>query len=114
MLALEPADVGWRLLFARRSPTSLKLTLRLLREARASGDGLSACLTREFRAMQRCATPPSDFFEGVRAALVDKDRKPRWSPASVSGVSDAMIDEYFVALGSRELEVVPLPGFAQV
>lgn len=64
--------------------------------------------------MQRCATPPSDFFEGIRAALVDKDRKPQWSPPTISEVSDAAIDEYLVPIGSRDLAVTPLPGFAQV
>ena len=45
----------------------------------------------------------SDFFEGIRAALVDKDRKPVWAPATLEEVSDAAVDEYFAPLGEREL-----------
>lgn len=99
----------------RMSPTSLKVTLRLLREARQDdAGGLGECLKREFRAMQRCVAPPADFFEGIRAALVDKDKSPKWAPSAVSDVSDAAVDEYFVELGERELSSHRLPGFDDV
>jgi hypothetical protein len=44
-----------------------------------------------------------DFFEGVRAQIVDKDRKPKWSPAAVDEVSDEAIESYFAPLGDEEL-----------
>jgi enoyl-CoA hydratase len=44
-----------------------------------------------------------DFFEGIRAALVDKDRSPRWQHGSIAEVTDAELDRYFVPVGSREL-----------
>lgn len=98
----------------RMSPTSMKITLRLIREARAevSDTPLSSCLAREFRVVQRCVAPPSDFFEGIRAALVDKDRNPKWSPAAVHEVSAEAVDAFFAPLGERELALPRLPGFS--
>ena len=103
----------------KMSPTSMKLTLRLVREARASAGApapLTACLTREFRVVQRCVTickplGSDDFFEGIRAALIDKDRAPKWSPPTIEEVSDASVDAYFEPLGDKELNVPTLPGF---
>ena len=39
-----------------------------------------------------------DFIEGVRAVIIDKDNAPRWNPASLAGVSEAMLDEIFAPL----------------
>ncbi|NLS18125.1 enoyl-CoA hydratase/isomerase family protein [Rhizobium sp. P40RR-XXII] len=80
---------------AGRSPTSLKLTLRLLRAGRASAD-LAECLNRELGACMGILYN-HDFYEGVRAAVIDKDRNPKWSPASLSEVTVADIDRFFVA-----------------
>ena len=77
---------------AQRSPTSLVLALRLLRLGRASPD-LASCLERELRA-DRQILQGHDFYEGVRAALIDKGRKPRWSPASLAEIEPAAIDAY--------------------
>ena len=98
----------------RMSPTSMKIALRLLREARRdkSAAPLSAALAREFRVVQRCVTPPADFFEGIRAALVDKDRSPKWQPPTVDGVGAERVEEHFASLGGRELDMPRLPGFA--
>ena len=49
-----------------------------------------------------------DFIEGVRAVIVDKDNAPRWSPSSVAGVSEAMLDEIFAPLPADQ-EWTPLP-----
>nr|WP_202033711.1 enoyl-CoA hydratase/isomerase family protein [Agrobacterium larrymoorei] len=77
-----------------RSPTSLKLALRLLRKGRESS-GLVECLEREFVA--GCEVLRGhDFYEGVRAALVDKDRNPRWKPNGLADVSKQDVDRYFV------------------
>jgi len=68
-----------------RSPTSLKLVFRQLRTARTLN--LKDCLAMEFRLANR-VLPAHDFREGVRAALIDKDRNPRWQPSSLAGVGD--------------------------
>lgn len=81
------------------SPTSLRLALRLVREGRRRS--LHECLQAEFRVSQRLMVQPSDFFEGIRAALVDKDKQPRWAapPAAEE------IDAHFAMLGERELDL---------
>jgi enoyl-CoA hydratase len=81
-----------------RSPTSLKLVFRQLRTARKLG--LEQCLAMEYRLALR-VMKTSDFSEGVRAALVDKDRQPKWQPSSLAAVGD--LDSLFAPLGDEEL-----------
>jgi enoyl-CoA hydratase len=47
-----------------------------------------------------------DFYEGVRAMLIDRDQKPRWRPATLEEVSDSMVDGYFASIGDRELRFI--------
>ena len=79
----------------RMSPTSLKLTFEQLRRGHALD--FDDNMRMEFRMVRRCMEG-HDFFEGVRALIVDKDKTPRWTPASVEGVSDDAIAEYFKPL----------------
>ena len=79
----------------KRSPTSLKLTLKLLRLGRESAS-LIECLEREFAAGTEILRQ-HDFYEGVRAALVDKDRNPRWQPTRLEEVREEDIAPYFAA-----------------
>jgi enoyl-CoA hydratase len=74
------------------SPTSLEVTFRAVREGRTRT--LGQCLAMEYAIAGRLL-PGHDFREGVRAALVDKDRAPRWNPASLAAVSG--IETYFGA-----------------
>lgn len=76
-----------------KSPTSLKIALRLIRRAKES-TSLEECLDREFAAVHKVIAG-SDFYEGVRAAVIDKDNKPVWSPARLDQVSDSDIAAYF-------------------
>jgi enoyl-CoA hydratase len=46
-----------------------------------------------------------DFYEGVRAVLIDKDHSPRWLPPSLDQVDDALVASHFKELGDRELRL---------
>lgn len=81
----------------KMSPTSLKVTLEGLRRGSTSGS-LSEDLTMEFRMAQACARPGSDFYEGIRSALIDKDNKPQWDPSHWSEVTDEKVSSYFAPL----------------
>jgi len=83
-----------------KSPTSLKITLRQLAIGRDFD--LEAALALEYRLTQHVMTA-HDFYEGVRAVVIDKDQKPQWRPATLTEVSDEMIEAYFVPIGDREL-----------
>jgi enoyl-CoA hydratase len=83
------------------SPTGLKLTLKLLRMARGSAS-LEECLVREYRAALEIFVN-HDFPEGIRAAVIDKDRTPHWLPARIEEVTPEMIARYFVPRGQDEL-----------
>jgi enoyl-CoA hydratase len=83
-----------------KSPTSTKLTFRQIREgAKLSFDD---CMRMEYRMVHRIVAG-HDFYEGVRATIIDKDGTPRWDPAELAAVSDAAIDAYFAPLGAGEL-----------
>ena len=77
--------------FAKGSPTSARLSLEMQRRARHLS--LADVFRLEYRASVGCCMHP-DFAEGVRALLVDKDRTPRWSPATLTAVTDAWIAEH--------------------
>jgi enoyl-CoA hydratase len=81
-----------------RSPTSLKLVFQELREGAARD--LKQCLAMEYRLALRMLKA-HDFREGVRAALVDKDRAPKWQPSALAGVGDTR--GFFASLGEKEL-----------
>lgn len=86
----------------KMSPTSLKVTLEgLKRGARARTIG--EALEMEYRMSQAFMKRGSDFFEGVRATLVDKDGSPKWSPATLEEVTDAVVESHFDELGEKEL-----------
>lgn len=85
---------------SRMSPTSLKMTLRQLQMGASLS--LKDVLMMEYRLSQACMRG-HDFYEGVRAVLVDKDQSPRWSPSSLEEVSDQALDRCFSSLGDKEL-----------
>jgi enoyl-CoA hydratase len=98
------ADAEWaaatQAALAAKSPTSLKITLRQL--TIGHGFDLDAALILEYRLTQHVMRG-HDFYEGVRAAVIDKDQKPRWQPANLAGVTEAAVDSYFAPLGDGEL-----------
>ena len=85
-----------------KSPRGMVVTLQLLRLARASRS-LEECLVREYRAALEVFAS-DDFREGVRAAVIDKDRNPKWSPPRIEDVTPAMVAPYFVEIGANELK----------
>lgn len=78
---------------AAKSPTSLKLTYRQLREGRLLD--FEAAMTLEYRLCQYCMDG-HDFFEGVRAVIIAKDNAPNWMPRSLGEVAAREIDRAFV------------------
>jgi hypothetical protein len=84
----------------RASPLSLKLVFRQL--GLGAGMEIEAALALEFRIIQNLLTE-DDFYEGVRAVVVDKDRKPRWRFSSLAEVSEDEVERHFASLGEREL-----------
>jgi enoyl-CoA hydratase len=89
-------------LLAERSPTSLKLTFRQMREGRNLD--FDSCMRMEYRLTNR-ALEGHDFYEGVRVTLIDKGERPNWRPPTLDAVSDAAIAPFFVTLGDQELIV---------
>ncbi len=83
-----------------KSPTSLKVTYALLRRASVARR-LEECLVNEYRAACRLLES-HDLYEGIRAAVIDKDRAPKWSPATLGEVSDDMVARILAGDGSNE------------
>ncbi|MCC3299966.1 enoyl-CoA hydratase/isomerase family protein [Arthrobacter sp. zg-Y895] len=85
---------------AAKSPTAVKVALESLR--RVKGLSLEEALEQEYRVGLRFLAG-TDFREGIRAQVVDKDYSPRWQPATLAEVSDDDVESYFAPLGNREL-----------
>lgn len=83
-----------------KSPLSSRVAYRQIREG--AGLPFDACLKLEFRLTNRFMGG-HDFYEGVRAVVIDKDQAPAWQPATLDGVTDDMVDAYFADLGDGEL-----------
>ncbi|XP_076894587.1 3-hydroxyisobutyryl-CoA hydrolase 1-like [Bidens hawaiensis] len=92
------------------SPTSLKISLRSIREGRLEGVG--QCLIHEYRLV--CTVMQGkysrDFFEGCRALLIDKDKNPKWNPSKLEFVSKDMVDHYFEPLDDKDWQDLKLPA----
>jgi len=75
-----------------RSPTSLKVTLEELN--RGAKQNFDECIRMEYRIALHFLQQ-KDFYEGIRAAVVDKDRNPAWHPKNLADVSPKDVNEYF-------------------
>ena len=84
-----------------KSPTSLKVALRSLQLGRKNS--FEDCMKMEFRMVNKVMND-HDFYEGVRALIIDKDNKPSWSPKSIEDVEDSFVDEFFHSLTENELK----------
>jgi enoyl-CoA hydratase len=87
---------------SEKSPRGMVVTLKLLRLARTASS-LEECLVREYRAALQVFAS-DDFREGVRAAVIDKDRNPKWSPPRIEDVTPEMVAPYFAEIGADELK----------
>jgi len=97
----EPAITTLKTL-SEKSPRGMVVTLKLLRLARTAAS-LEECLVREYRAALEVFAS-DDFREGVRAAVIDKDRNPKWSPPRIEDVTPEMVAPYFAEIGADELK----------
>ncbi len=86
---------------SEKSPTALKVTLELLRRARTS-KSLKESLIREYNSALAVFTS-AEFVEGVRAAIIDKDRNPKWSPSRIEDVTPEIVEKYFTPNGRYKL-----------
>ncbi len=104
LAALDVEHSDWALNTAKtirtKSPTATKLAFRQIRNGKSLS--FDDCMRMEFRMVNRVIAG-HEFYEGVRATIIDKDGAPHWDPAQLSDVSDADIDAYFAPLGEKEL-----------
>jgi enoyl-CoA hydratase/carnithine racemase len=104
--ALDQEPGGWGRLqletLATKSPTSLAVTFRQLRQGAALH--FDDAMRLEYRLVHRFVSG-HDFREGVRAALIDKDNRPDWRPGRLADVSAADVDAYFRPLPGGELQL---------
>jgi enoyl-CoA hydratase len=102
-LAASEADGAGAALETLRkvSPTSLKITLRNIRSA-LSFERVEQSFQQDFRMSLACVAE-HDFIEGIRAAIVDKDRNPAWRPDTLAGVTPAIVERHFRSVGALEL-----------
>lgn len=82
------------------SPTSLKVALKQIRMG--ANMPFAQVMTMEYR-LSQALTKSHDFYEGIRAALIDKDRQPKWQPPRINEVPDQDVEGYFQSLGERDL-----------
>ncbi|SEG71837.1 enoyl-CoA hydratase/isomerase family protein [Bosea lathyri] len=85
---------------ATKSPTSIAIAFEQMR--RGAGLDFAEAMRTEFRIVSRIARG-HDFYEGVRAVVIDKDHAPRWEPATMEALDPAAISAYFAPLGADEL-----------
>ena len=102
--ALEESGDAWAAEMAavirKQSPTSLKVTFAQLE--RGAGLDFDQAMVQEYR-MSQAFMAGKDFYEGIRALLVDKDRSPKWSPASLAEVTPQQVESHFAPLGDKDL-----------
>nr|XP_046259748.1 3-hydroxyisobutyryl-CoA hydrolase, mitochondrial isoform X1 [Scatophagus argus] len=87
---------------SRMSPTSLKITFK--QQQAGAALSLPDVLVMEYRLSQACMRG-CDFYEGVRAVLVDKDQSPKWNPSTLEEVSEQFVEQCFASLGEKDLKL---------
>ena len=85
-------------LMRTKSPLSLKIALAQLR--RGQNLDFDECMRTEFRIVSRIVHG-HDFYEGIRAVIIDKDQAPRWQHASLADVSEAEVERHFAPVADE-------------
>ncbi|WP_040676690.1 enoyl-CoA hydratase/isomerase family protein [Nitratireductor pacificus] len=85
-----------------RSPTSLRVTFRQIRTGATLT--MDDCMRMEFRILSRMLVG-HDFYEGIRAAIIDKKSTPHWRPAALDAVAQADVDAYFAPPAGGDLSL---------
>ena len=106
LASLENCQTEWgaeqAAIIRSKSPTSTRIAFRQIREgAKLSFED---CMRLEYRLARFCMTHP-DFYEGVRAVIVDKDNAPKWSPATLAEADEDFVAGAFADLGPEELDL---------
>jgi len=83
-----------------KSPQTLKVAFRQMQTGAHLHD-FADNMRMEYRIGARVVQRP-DFLEGVRAVIVDKDNAPKWNPATLEGVTGAMLDDIFAPLPAEQ------------
>lgn len=79
------------------SPTSMKITFKQIRDGGSMS--FEDIMTMEYRMSQGCMAG-HDFYEGVRAVLIDKDHAPKWQPSTLAGVGEDVVARHFAPVGN--------------
>lgn len=102
--ALEASQDEWAreqaALIRRKSPLATAVTFEQLR--RGAGMGFDACMAMEYR-MVHHFLENGEFYEGVRALLIDKDKTPRWAHARLEDVPQDAVEAVFEPLPQGDL-----------
>ncbi len=85
----------------KMSPVSMKVIIEQI--LRGGELAFNDAMKMEYRIVSHIVSYQSDFYEGVRAVLIDKDQNPTWNPATIDGVTDDMVAAHFQHLGDKEL-----------
>jgi enoyl-CoA hydratase len=86
-----------------KSPVAVSVALRAVRQAKTAAS-LEEALRSEYR-ISVAALTDHDLVEGIRAQVIDKDRNPRWRPATLAEITATDLDRYFAPLGAAELDL---------
>ena len=85
-----------------KSPTCTRIAFRQIREG--AGLCFEGCMALEYRLARFCMERP-DFYEGVRATIIDRDTPPRWEPPTLAEADEAFVAPAFAPLGAGELRL---------
>jgi enoyl-CoA hydratase len=81
-----------------KAPLSLKIALAQMRRGRRWS--FAECMRAEFRIVSRVVYE-HDFYEGIRAVIIDKDNRPRWVPETLAEVTADAVENHFAPLESE-------------